>query len=68
MPYELSYTPKEIPPDLFEIRDPDDYPLLYTAIIEDVDVLVSNDNDLLAVDIDKPEILTAAEYLGKYKK
>jgi putative PIN family toxin of toxin-antitoxin system len=68
MPYELAYTPKEIPPHIFDIRDPDDYPLLYTAIIEDVDVLVTNDNDLLVVNIDTPEIITSAEYLGRNKR
>jgi putative PIN family toxin of toxin-antitoxin system len=66
MPYELVYTPQKMEEKLFEIRDPDDYPILYTAIKESVDVLISNDNDLLAVDIECPEILTSAEFLGKY--
>ncbi|MDR3225560.1 MAG: PIN domain nuclease [Clostridiales Family XIII bacterium] len=67
MPNELIYTPHEIEEGLFEIRDPDDYPILYTAVKEDVDILISNGNDFLAVEIDKPEILTSAQYLGKYK-
>jgi putative PIN family toxin of toxin-antitoxin system len=66
MPYELVYTPQKMEEGLFEIRDPDDYPILYTAIKENVDVLISNDNDLLAVDIESPEILTSAEFLDKY--
>jgi predicted nucleic acid-binding protein len=40
MSYELVYTPKIIDESLFEIRDMDDYPVLYTAIMEDVDILI----------------------------
>lgn len=38
--------------DLFAIRDINDYPVLYTAIIDD---------------IDKPEILTPTNFLEKYQ-
>jgi predicted nucleic acid-binding protein len=68
MPDELVYTPKEVSPNIFDIRDPDDYLLLYTAIVENVDVLVTNDNDLLVVNADTPEIIIFAGYLGKHKK
>ena len=40
MSYEYVYTPESVDPDLFQIRDMKDYPVLYTAIIEDVDVLI----------------------------
>jgi putative PIN family toxin of toxin-antitoxin system len=66
MPYELVYTPRDIKPGLFEIRDPDDYPVLYTAIIEDVDVLVTGDKDFADVVVEKPEILTPAKFIEKY--
>ena len=40
LPYELVYTPKEPDYDLFSIRDMGDYPVLYSAIIEGVDLFV----------------------------
>ena len=64
--YELIYTPKQLIPDLFEMRDAKDYPILYSAITEDVDVFVTGDDDFSEVEIEKPEILTPAEFLNKY--
>ncbi len=52
--------------DLFEIRDKMDYPVLYTAIIEDVDILITGDKDFAKVDVEKPEILTPAEFAVQY--
>lgn len=66
MSFELVYTPKELEPGLFEIRDPKDYPVLYTAIAEDVDVLVTGDKDFAEVDVERPEILTPAEFMERY--
>ena len=66
LPYELVYTPREINTELFSIRDADDYPALYSAIIEGVDLFVTGDNDFDDVDIDKPEIITPSEFLEKY--
>lgn len=66
LPYELVYTPEIMDESLFEIRDKMDYPVLYTAIIEDVDILVTGDKDFSEVDVEKPEILTPSEFLKKY--
>jgi predicted nucleic acid-binding protein len=66
LPYELVYTPKERKSDLFTIRDVDDYPVLYSAIVEDVDLFVTGDDDFKDVEIEKPEIITPAEFLEKY--
>jgi len=66
LPYELVYTPKQLKPGLFEIRDLRDYPILYSAITEDVDVFITGDDDFSEVDVDKPEILTPTEFLNKY--
>lgn len=66
MSFELVYTPKELEPGLFEIRDPKDYPVLYTAIAEDVDVLVTGDKDFAEVDVERPEILTPAGFMERY--
>ncbi len=66
MNYEYVYTP-DIPDEtLFEIRDVKDYPVLYTAILEDVDILVTGDSDFSDVNVEKPEILTPAAFLERY--
>jgi len=66
MSYDLVYTPEEMDKTLFNIRDSKDYPVLYTAIIEDVDVLVTGDKDFVDIKIDRPEILTPAAFISKY--
>ena len=47
MSYELVYTPKTIDKAMLEIRDVKDYPVIYTAILEEVDVLVTGDRDFI---------------------
>ena len=67
LPYELVYTPAFLEKDKFPaIRDIYDYPILATAILEDVDVLITGDKDFASVDIDHPDIVTPAEFLSKY--
>ena len=66
MSYELVYTPKEMEPALFAIRDEKDYPVLYTAIIEDVDILITGDKDFSEIKIERPEILTPSEFIARY--
>ncbi len=39
--YEMVYTPHWIEEKLVKIRDVKDYPVLYTAIVENVDVLIT---------------------------
>lgn len=56
MSYELVYTPQIMDQSLFEIRDPKDYPVLYTAIMEDVDVLITGDKDFSEINVERPEI------------
>jgi len=65
IPYELVYTPKQPDPGLFEIRDPDDYAVLYSAITENVDIFITGDKDFDDLDLDKPEILTPAQFLAR---
>ena len=67
LPFELVYAPafyqlKDIP----NIRDEKDKPILASAIIEDVDVLLTGDKDFSDIDIEHPEILTPNEFLTKY--
>lgn len=65
--FQLVYSPKTPEnSNLFYIRDENDYMVLYTAIIEDVDVFITGDKDFKEVDIERPEILTLSEFLEKY--
>ena len=65
--YEIAYTPIEIDEDIYpEVRDKNDYPILASAIIADVDVFITNDKDFDPIDIDRPEILTLLLFQQKY--
>jgi len=64
--FTLAYSPDVIPPGLFEIRDTADAPILYTAIIEDIDVLITGDKDFDDVKIEKPEIVTVSVFEQRY--
>jgi predicted nucleic acid-binding protein len=66
LPYELVYTPKQPKPGLFEIRDEKDYPVLYSAITEDVDVFITGNRDFDGMGLEKPEIISPAGFLEKY--
>lgn len=67
LPFELVYTPKSLDLEIFpEMRDTKDSPILATAIMEDVDVLLTGDKDFLVLDVETPEILTMTEFLQKY--
>ena len=58
MSYELVYTPKHISKSFVSIRDVKDYPVIYTAIVEAVDILITGDRDFENLDIERPEIMT----------
>jgi len=66
LPYELVYTPKEPDYEFFSIRDMNDYPVLYSAIIENVDLFVTGDDDFKGVDVERPEIVSPSEFLERY--
>lgn len=66
IPYEIEYTPKNIPDKKeLEIRDENDKAILYSAIIANVDIFITGDKDFDNVDIEKPEIMSASEFLDK---
>ena len=65
-PFNLVYSPTNIEKKLFNIRDEDDYIILHTAIIEDVDIFITGDKDFEDIDIEKPEIMKPSEFLVKY--
>lgn len=66
MSYELVYTPKIISEIIAEIIDPKDYPILYTAIKEEIDVLITGDKDFYDLKIDRPEIISPGGFIEKY--
>lgn len=67
LPYEFAYTPDIIDITKYPyIRDKKDLPVLVSAIIEEVDILITGDKDFSELDIEKPEILTPKEFLEKY--
>jgi predicted nucleic acid-binding protein len=67
LPFELVYTPKTIDMEEYpQMRDVKDYPILATAIIEDIDIFITGDKDFLVMDVETPEIMTMTEFLEKY--
>ena len=66
MRFELVYTPLQMARDPFDIRDEKDYPVLYTAMTNGIDVLVTGDKDFAGIDVDYPVILTPAQYIESY--
>ncbi len=50
------------------MRDVKDQPILNTAIVEDLDFVITGDKDFLALDLSKPECITAAEYCERFMK
>lgn len=65
-PFEIVKSPTKVKKKLFEIRDDDDYIILHTAIIENVDVFITGDKDFETVNIKKPKIMTIKEFLSNY--
>lgn len=64
--FETVVTPLTPRPGLFEIRDPLDYPVLYSAIIGAADVFVTGDKDFDDVKVDAPVIVTPSEYMSVF--
>lgn len=52
--------------DEFVVRDFKDYPVVYSALHEEVDVLLSGDKDLSGQCVENMEILTPSQFLEKY--
>jgi putative PIN family toxin of toxin-antitoxin system len=67
LPFELVYTPEKIDKSKYpDIRDAKDLPVLVSAIVEDVDVLISGDADFAPLEMERPEILTPKDFVEKY--
>ncbi len=66
-PFEYFYTPLAIDAEYYpNIRDKDDLPILVSAILADVDVILTGDNDYFSVEMDRPEVLRPVDFLIKY--
>ena len=65
-PFILVNSPANIKEKLFEIRDKNDYIILHTAIIENIDIFITGDKDFYDIKIDKPKIMTVKDFLKKY--
>jgi len=66
-PYTLIETPFDSDSPLVNIRDASDYPVIYTAITGQVDVLLTGDKDFFDLKIDRPEIMQPLDFLDRYK-
>ena len=61
--FELEYSPEDydgVP--LFETGDNKDYIVLHSAIIAEVDILITGDMDFENIEIERPEIMTPKEF------
>ena len=66
--YEMTYTPRIPTPGLVEIRDQKDYPVIYSAITEDVDILITGDRDFQNLGLERPQVLTPSDFLTLSEK
>jgi putative PIN family toxin of toxin-antitoxin system len=49
------------------LRDDDDLPVLASAIMADVDILLTGDKDLAGLELEHPKILTPAQFTEQYQ-
>ncbi len=63
--FEMVYTPTVLENTPY-IRDEKDRPILASAILADVDILITGDKDFSVVEIERPEVLTPSDFLAKY--
>ncbi len=67
LPFErLPLADERHPQGIPDIRDIKDLPILVTAILGNVDVLVTGDDDFLVLQTERPEIMTMAQFVDKY--
>ena len=66
MSYEFIYTSRAMEQDCSGIANPRNYPLLPVALQDNVDLLITNDKEFAEIALDRPEILTPAEFIRQY--
>ncbi|MCL2054316.1 MAG: putative toxin-antitoxin system toxin component, PIN family [Oscillospiraceae bacterium] len=65
--FELACTPPSL--DVLgsiSVRDPKDNPILASALIADVDVLITGDHDFYSLDIERPAIMTIGDFIKEF--
>lgn len=68
-PFHVVFVEANPPRGKAEIRDEKDYPVLYCAIQEDIEILVTGDKDFKDAKFDSgPEIMTPSEFLQRYMR
>ena len=68
LPYEFVYTPRLIERGKYpSVRDEKDSPILATAVLENVDVFITGDQDFLVLEeLEAPKIVSIAGFLERY--
>ena len=67
LPFELEYF-FTMENELLDVnlRDKKDIPILYSAIVSDVDIFITGDKDFENIKINRPKIMSVNEFLEKY--
>ena len=69
LPFEFAYTPDELDKEKYPLlRDNNDLPVLASAIMVDVDILLTGDKDFFDLDVERPLILTPAQFVAKFQE
>ena len=63
LPYEHICLPEHLETDLFTIRDENDYPVLYAAVVEKVDFFITGDKDFKDLGLETPKIVSPTEFI-----
>jgi predicted nucleic acid-binding protein len=67
LPYRFVHTPRtDLMENDFNLRDVADYPILMSAVLADVDILITGDRDFEDVEIDRPDIMKPSEFMNVY--
>lgn len=68
LPYILNITPvsKDMSNIKINIRDKNDIPVLYSAIVFNVDIFITGDKDFYNINIKKPKVMTVNDFLNEY--
>ena len=64
--FDVVTTPQDSSEDLPYIRDPDDYPVLLSALTGCANVLVTGDKDFGGVEVPDLAIMTPAEFVKRF--
>lgn len=65
LPYILNIAPIDKDMKLY-IRDKNDIPILYSAIVSNVDIFITGDKDFYDINIKKPRIMTVDDFMNEY--